>query len=155
FGLTSTAITAALGTISRRISTRFTPSTPPMRLMPVMLPPGRARLATSPACMSKTRALPTDGCDRKGLSCCARSATVRSMCRGLPEKIGVHNPPLLSLGFSSDPLNIVHEPFQIARHENLIFGSDVGTPVDVDLRVADVLERTFCVEHHNDIIDII
>src|SRR5262245_16431060 len=78
-----------------------------------------------------------------------------SMRRGLPEKIGVHNPPLLSLGFASDPLNVVHAPFQIARYENLIFGSDVGTPVDVDLRVADVLERTFCVEHHNDIIAII
>src|SRR5262245_25976437 len=76
------------------------------------------------------------------------------MRRGLPEKIGVHDPPLLSLGFSSDPLNVVHEPFQVARHENLIFSADVRTPVDVDLRVADVLERTFCVEHHNDIIDI-
>src|SRR5262245_43697461 len=76
------------------------------------------------------------------------------MRRGLPEKIGVHDPPLLSLGFSSDPLNVVHEPCQVARHENLIFSADVRTPVDVDLRVADVLERTFCVEHHNDIIDI-
>src|SRR6266404_2465152 len=80
---------------------------------------------------------------------------VMSMCRGLPEKIGVHNPPLLSLGLASDPLDLVHAPFQVTRHENLIFGSDVGAPVDVDLWVADVLERTFCVEHHNDIVAII
>src|SRR5262249_24559703 len=77
------------------------------------------------------------------------------MRRGLPEKIGVHSPPLLSLGFTSDPLNLVHAPFQIARHENLIFASDVGAPVDVDLRVADGLERTFPIEHDDDIIDII
>src|SRR5262245_64339548 len=77
------------------------------------------------------------------------------MCRGFPEKIGVHDPPLLSLGFASDPFNVVHALFQVARHENLIFGSDIGAPVDVDLRVADGLERTFPVEHHDDIIDII
>src|SRR5215813_7798730 len=77
------------------------------------------------------------------------------MRRGLPEKIGVHNPPLLSLGLASDPLNFVHSTFQIARHENLIFSTDVGAPVDIDLRVADGLERAFCVEHHDDIIDII
>src|SRR5215469_14394231 len=78
-----------------------------------------------------------------------------SMRRGLPEKIGVHDPPLLSLGFASDPLDLVHAPLQVARHENLIVGSDVGPPVDVDLRVADGLERTFSVEHHNDIIAMI
>src|SRR5262249_7656481 len=82
-------------------------------------------------------------------------ASVISMRRGLPEKIGVHDPPLLSLGFASDPLNVVHAPFQVARHENLIFGADIGPPVDVDLRVADGLERAFGVEHLDDIIDII
>src|SRR5215472_16156662 len=78
-------------------------------------------------------------------------ASVISMRRGLPEKIGVHNPALLSLGFAADPLDLVHAPFQVARYENLIFGSDVGTPVDVDLRVDDGLERTFRVEHHDDV----
>ena len=63
-----------------------------------------------------------------------------SMCRGLPEKIGIHNPSFLFFGFSSDPLNAVHEPPQISRHEDLVFGSDVGTPVDLDLRVIDILE---------------
>src|SRR5437667_3602899 len=63
-----------------------------------------------------------------------------SMCRGLPEKIGIHNPSFLFFGFSSDPLNVVHEPPQISRHEDLVFGSDVGTPVDLDLRVIDILE---------------
>src|SRR5215831_11858235 len=78
-----------------------------------------------------------------------------SMWRSPPEKIGIHNPPFLSFGFFSDPLNVVHEPFQIARHEDLVFGSDIGTPVDIDLRIIDVPERTVCVEHHNDIIDIV
>src|SRR5262252_9853402 len=85
----------------------------------------------------------------------ARGGGLISMCGGFPEKIGVHNPPLLSLGFASDPLDVVHAPFQVARHENLILGSDVGPPVDVDLRIADVLERTFSIEHHNDVIAII
>src|SRR5947207_992797 len=68
------------------------------------------------------------------------SGNAISMCRGLPEKIGIHNPSFLFFGFSSDPLNAVHEPPQISRHEDLVFGSDVGTPVDLDLRVIDILE---------------
>src|SRR5262249_37536821 len=82
-------------------------------------------------------------------------ASAISMRRGLPEKISVHNPPPLSLGLASDPLNVAHAPFQVARHENLVFGSDVGAPVDVDLGVADVLKRTFRVEHHNGIVALI
>jgi hypothetical protein len=38
-----------LGAISRRISSRFWPSTTLINVMPVAFPPGRARLATSPA----------------------------------------------------------------------------------------------------------
>src|SRR5262245_40621939 len=82
-------------------------------------------------------------------------ASVISLRRSLPEKIGVHDPPLLSLGFASDPLNVVHALFQVARHENLIFGSDVGAPVDCDLRVTNGFDRASCVEDHDYIIDII
>src|SRR5258706_10948984 len=66
-----------------------------------------------------------------------------SLRRSLPEEIGIHDPALLLFGFASDLLNVVHELPQIARHEDLVFSSDVGTPIDLDLWVADVLERTF------------
>src|SRR5262249_41211306 len=46
-GLTSTAIRAAPGTISRRNSSRFAVNSPLKRLIPVRLPPGRARLANT------------------------------------------------------------------------------------------------------------
>src|SRR5262249_49476869 len=107
-------------------------------------------LQTTPVLFLLSSARDARGCSRR-----APPQSVMSMRRGLPEKIGVHNPPLLSLGFAADPLHLVHAPFQVARHENLILGSDVGPPVDVDLRIADVLERTFSVEHHNDVIAII
>src|SRR6266516_5939877 len=79
-----------------------------------------------------------------------------SLCRNRPpQKIGIHNPPLLAFGFTPNPLDVVREPFQIARHEYLVVGSEVGTPVDIDLRIVDVLEGTFCVEHHYDIVDVV
>src|SRR5262249_61679380 len=46
--LTSTATRAAAGTTPRRISNRLAASSPARKLIPVMLPPGRARLATRP-----------------------------------------------------------------------------------------------------------
>src|SRR5207249_7545005 len=66
-----------------------------------------------------------------------------SLRRSLPEEIGIHDPALLLFGFASDLLNVVYELPQIARHEALVFSSDVGTPIDLYLWVADVLERTF------------
>jgi hypothetical protein len=48
FGFTSRAITLAWGTISESSSSRFGVSSSVMLLTPVRLPPGRARLATSP-----------------------------------------------------------------------------------------------------------
>src|SRR6266566_1643404 len=62
-----------------------------------------------------------------------------SLRRSLPEEISIHDPALLLFGFASDLLNVVHELSQIARHEDLVFSSDVGTPVDIDLRIIDVL----------------
>src|SRR5262249_43475255 len=47
-GLTSTAIREALGSLSRSSSRRFAVNSVLRRLMPVRLPPGRARLATRP-----------------------------------------------------------------------------------------------------------
>src|SRR5262249_2521366 len=113
-------------------------------------PPPFLPVQTTPALFLLSSARDARGCSRA-----SGAASVMSMRRGLPEKIGVHNPPLLSLGFASDPLDLVHAPLQVARDENLILGSDVGSPVDVDLRVGDVLERTFSIEHHNDVIAII
>ena len=46
-GLTSTATRAAAGTSSCRSSSRFAVNSPLRKLMPVALPPGRGRLATS------------------------------------------------------------------------------------------------------------
>src|SRR5260221_1190042 len=66
-----------------------------------------------------------------------------SVRRNFPEEIGIHDPALLLFGFASDLLNFVHELPQIPRHEDLVFSFDVGTPVDLDLWVVDVLERTF------------
>ena len=48
-GLISTAMRAALGTISRSSSSRFANSSPVKKLMPVALPPGRATLTTRPS----------------------------------------------------------------------------------------------------------
>ena len=48
FGFTSMAIVVALGTSWRSSSSRFAPNTPPKKLTPVTLPPGRLRLATRP-----------------------------------------------------------------------------------------------------------
>ncbi len=47
-GFTSMAIVVALGTSWRSSSSRFAPNTPPKKLTPVTLPPGRLRLATRP-----------------------------------------------------------------------------------------------------------
>ena len=48
-GLTSTATRVAAGTSSRRSSSRFAVNSPLKKLIPVTLPPGRARLATRPS----------------------------------------------------------------------------------------------------------
>ena len=48
-GLIRMAIVVAVGTSSRSNSSRFGPSTPRISVTPVMLPPGRLRLATSPS----------------------------------------------------------------------------------------------------------
>src|SRR5262245_24605323 len=48
-GLMSTATRVAAGTSSRRISSPFATNSTLRKLMPVRLPPGRARLATSPS----------------------------------------------------------------------------------------------------------
>src|SRR6266508_2525712 len=48
-GLTSTATRVAAVTSSRRSSSRFATTSPPKKLIPVRLPPGRARLATRPS----------------------------------------------------------------------------------------------------------
>src|SRR5262249_11340743 len=45
---TSTATRVAAGTSSRRSSSRFAANSPLIKLIPVRLPPGRARLATRP-----------------------------------------------------------------------------------------------------------
>src|SRR5215468_960647 len=47
-GLTSTATRVAAGISWRRSSSRFAANSAPSQLMPVRLPPGRARLATRP-----------------------------------------------------------------------------------------------------------
>ena len=48
-GLTSTATRAAPGTSSRKSSSRFATNSPLKKLIPVALPPGRAKLATRPS----------------------------------------------------------------------------------------------------------
>src|SRR5262249_6330069 len=48
-GLTSTAIRTALGTSSCSSPSRLAPTSATKKLMPVALPPGRARLATKPS----------------------------------------------------------------------------------------------------------
>src|SRR5262249_8322282 len=48
-GLTSTATRSADGTNSRRSNSRFAVNSALKKLVPVRLPPGRARLATSPS----------------------------------------------------------------------------------------------------------
>ena len=64
-GLTSTATRAAAGTSSRRSSSRFAANSPSKKLMPVRLPPGRARLATRPSLTGSSRDHEDDG-DRRG-----------------------------------------------------------------------------------------
>src|SRR6516165_11065567 len=48
-GLTSTVTRAAAGTNSRRRFSRFAPTSAVKKLIPVALPPGRARLVTRPS----------------------------------------------------------------------------------------------------------
>ena len=64
-GLTSTATRAAPGTSSRRSSSRFALNSTLKKLMPVRLPPGRARLATRPSLTGSSVTLKDDG-DRRG-----------------------------------------------------------------------------------------
>jgi hypothetical protein len=67
-GLTSTATRVAAGTSSRNSSSRFAANSTAKKLIPVSLPPGRARPVTRP---SLTGSLPF-------LSCSSRSAMPRS-----------------------------------------------------------------------------
>jgi hypothetical protein len=60
-GLSSMAITSAFGTTSRMISNRFAPSWAVSALMPVILPPGRLRLATMPSLIGSPPMLNTIG----------------------------------------------------------------------------------------------
>src|SRR5262245_22136359 len=60
-GLTSTATRAALGTSSRMSSSRFATNSADKKLMPVMFPPGRARLATRPSLTGSSARMKTMG----------------------------------------------------------------------------------------------
>ena len=60
-GLTSTATRAAPGTSSRRSSSRFAANSPLKKLIPVRLPPGRARLATRPSLTGSSATAKTMG----------------------------------------------------------------------------------------------
>ena len=64
FGFTSSQMVLASGTSSESSSKRLAVSSGFIRLMPVRLPPGRARLATSPS--PSGSALDKDNRDRRG-----------------------------------------------------------------------------------------
>lgn len=57
------------------------------------------------------------------------------------QKICIHNPALLGLGFQPHSFNILHEFPEITRYENFIFGSEIGSPIDIDFRIIDVLNE--------------
>ena len=60
-GLTSMATTDALGTSSPSSSSRFCPSGPVIKVMPVALPPGRLKLVTNPAATGSSPTTKTIG----------------------------------------------------------------------------------------------
>ena len=60
-GSTRTATRAAAGTISRKSCSRFATSSAAKILIPVRLPPGRARLATRPSLTGSSPAMKTIG----------------------------------------------------------------------------------------------
>ena len=60
-GLTSTATRVTPGNSSRRSSSRFAANSPLKKLIPVTLPPGRARLATRPSLTGSSPTLKTIG----------------------------------------------------------------------------------------------
>ena len=60
-GLMSTATRVAAGTSSRRSSSRFAANSPTKKLIPVRLPPGRARLATRPSLTGSSETAKTMG----------------------------------------------------------------------------------------------
>src|SRR3954454_22048742 len=62
-GLTSTATRTAPGTSSRNSSSRLATSSPLRKLIPVRLPPGRARLATRPSLTGSSGARKIMGID--------------------------------------------------------------------------------------------
>ena len=59
--LTRTAMRVALGTSSRSRSSRFAPTSPLKKLIPVRLPPGRAMLATRPTLTGSSVVVKTIG----------------------------------------------------------------------------------------------
>src|SRR5262245_44444612 len=73
--------------------------------------------------------------------------------RRLAQKISIHDPALPALRLAAEPLDLIHAIRQLARHQDLVLGPDIGAPVDVDPGIADVPERAFPIEHHDDIID--
>jgi hypothetical protein len=74
------AIWEALGTVSRSSSSRFAVNSVFRRLMPVRLPPGRARLATRPSLTGSSLTVKTMG-DRRGCGL-GRERRRRAMNRG-------------------------------------------------------------------------
>ena len=88
-GLMSTAMRAVAGMSSRRSSRRFATSSALKILMPVRLPPGRARLATRPSLTGSSVAMKTMGIEVvASLAASEAPATVAIAATGLRTEIG-------------------------------------------------------------------
>ena len=90
-GLTSTATRAAAGTSERRSSSRFAPNSVVKKLIPVRLPPGRARLTTRPS-RDRIFADNEDDGDRR---CCRLGRERRSVTSGRSDH---SDPPTNQIG---------------------------------------------------------
>src|SRR6516162_8296493 len=73
----------------------------------------------------------------------------------LSEKVGVHDPSFPGFRLGPYPFDVVRAFAQIALHEDLVLCADIGTPIDIDARIVDRLERTISVEHDDYIVHVV
>jgi hypothetical protein len=49
----------------------------------------------------------------------------------------------------------IHALPKISCHENFVFRADIGAPINVNVGIAQMLERTVGVEHHDHVVDVV
>src|SRR5579863_2971557 len=79
----------------------------------------------------------------------------RPLGAAFPEKVCVHNPSLARLRLSAHVFDIPRQLAKISGHEDFVVGAEISAPEDVDLGIADCLERAIRVQHHDHVVDVV